>query len=563
MGLDKSLYGPLRNHQLALDPLPSLSRVYHAVLQEERLLVGPTVTPEVTEVMAFAVRNNPATAGSASSALDWRALRDAERLERNKIRCSYCNATRHDVNNCYIKSQKFPDWWGDRPRTLEEMKAKRGSSSRPQGGRPAGPDAAGTAAGTAGGPDAAGTVAAGPSSALTTTDMGRGKRPKFPSSRLKDFVVGTTADTSSDSDSSPDSPRSSGTLMSTMKFEAIYQFGDSLSDTGNLVRESNRGGVNYARLPYGQTFFHRATGRCSDGLLMVDFFALHFHLPLLNPILENGSDFTYGANFAVAGATALDTTTLASINISSTVTYSSLSTQIGWFKSLISSFCPNSTDCERSLQKSLVLMGEIGGNDYNFAFSQRKTMEQVYALIPQVVQTLKDTVIELIGLGVTNIVVPGNFPIGCVPLYLFQFETNDTSKYDELHCLKEYNEFSQFHNQRLIEAIKELQDQYPNVAIAYADYYSALRWVISHSFALGFEDGPEKACCSEGDNPYNYDPSRSCGSPGVPVCPNPAKRVSWDGIHMTQEGNRHLARWLLGQFLPELARQRKTNSFHA
>ncbi|KAH9606582.1 hypothetical protein KSS87_016752 [Heliosperma pusillum] len=247
--------------------------------------------------------------------------------------------------------------------------------------------------------------------------------------------------------------------MSTMKFEAIYQFGDSLSDTGNLVRESNRGGVNYARLPYGQTFFHRATGRCSDGLLMVDFF--------------------------VAGATALDTTTLASINISSTVTYSSLSTQIGWFKSLISSFCPNSTDCERSLQKSLVLMGEISGNDYNFAFSQRKTMEQVYALIPQVVQTLKDTVIELIGLGVTNIVVPGNFPIGCVPLYLFQFETNDTSKYDELHCLKEYNEFSQFHNQRLIEAIKELQDQYPNVAIAYADYYSALRWVISHSFALG------------------------------------------------------------------------------
>ncbi|XP_074315114.1 uncharacterized protein LOC141651294 [Silene latifolia] len=43
MGLDKSLYGPIQNHQLAIDPLPTLSRVYHAVIQEERLLVGPII----------------------------------------------------------------------------------------------------------------------------------------------------------------------------------------------------------------------------------------------------------------------------------------------------------------------------------------------------------------------------------------------------------------------------------------------------------------------------------------------------------------------------------------
>ncbi|XP_074266818.1 uncharacterized protein LOC141590106 [Silene latifolia] len=59
MGLDKSLYGPIRNHQLALDPLPSLSRVYHAVLQEERLLAAPIATPEVSDVMAFSVRGSP------------------------------------------------------------------------------------------------------------------------------------------------------------------------------------------------------------------------------------------------------------------------------------------------------------------------------------------------------------------------------------------------------------------------------------------------------------------------------------------------------------------------
>lgn len=64
------------------------------------------------------------------------------------------------------------------------------------------------------------------------------------------------------------------TSKTTMQFEAIYQFGDSLSDTGNLVREPTGAKSAFARLPYGQTYFHRPTGRCSDGLLMVDYFGM-------------------------------------------------------------------------------------------------------------------------------------------------------------------------------------------------------------------------------------------------------------------------------------------------
>lgn len=81
--------------------------------------------------------------------------------------------------------------------------------------------------------------------------------------------------------------------------------------------------------------------------------------------------------------------------------------------------------------------------------------------------------------------MPGNFPIGCVPLYLVKFETYDESKYDEYQCLKDYNEFSKYHNQLLVEAIQELQQENPNVAIVYGDYYSALTWVISHAPVLG------------------------------------------------------------------------------
>ncbi|KAF5196918.1 acetylajmalan esterase-like, partial [Thalictrum thalictroides] len=55
-------------------------------------------------------------------------------------------------------------------------------------------------------------------------------------------------------------------------YNAIYQFGDSISDTGNLIREGRPGTFSpFAHLPYGETTFGKATGRCSNGLLMIDF----------------------------------------------------------------------------------------------------------------------------------------------------------------------------------------------------------------------------------------------------------------------------------------------------
>ena len=52
---------------------------------------------------------------------------------------------------------------------------------------------------------------------------------------------------------------------------AIYSLGDSITDTGNLVKEAPPGAFETIKhLPYGVTL-GRPTGRCSDGLLMIDF----------------------------------------------------------------------------------------------------------------------------------------------------------------------------------------------------------------------------------------------------------------------------------------------------
>ena len=59
--------------------------------------------------------------------------------------------------------------------------------------------------------------------------------------------------------------------VSGQKFNAIFSFGDSMSDTGNLCVNGPPAGLTLTEPPYGETFFGRATCRCSDGRLVVDF----------------------------------------------------------------------------------------------------------------------------------------------------------------------------------------------------------------------------------------------------------------------------------------------------
>jgi len=54
------------------------------------------------------------------------------------------------------------------------------------------------------------------------------------------------------------------------RYHALFNFGDSLADAGNLIQNGTPEILATARLPYGQTYFGKPTGRCSDGRLVVD-----------------------------------------------------------------------------------------------------------------------------------------------------------------------------------------------------------------------------------------------------------------------------------------------------
>lgn len=70
-----------------------------------------------------------------------------------------------------------------------------------------------------------------------------------------------------------------------------------------------------------------------------------------------------------------------------------------------------SADIRKRLQSSLVLIGEIGGNDYNYALFG-KSVSEVEKLIPGVVRTIIDAA------KVSNIIVHSNLE---TVIYSFRF----------------------------------------------------------------------------------------------------------------------------------------------
>ncbi|KAL7116972.1 hypothetical protein ACP275_03G040900 [Erythranthe tilingii] len=338
-------------------------------------------------------------------------------------------------------------------------------------------------------------------------------------------------------------------------FQSLYQFGDSFSDTGNLNRILPAGPtIPAASLPYGETFPGSPTGRWSDGRLVIDFTAMALGIPLLNPYLDKNASFKNGVNFAVAASTALNSSFFTSRGIIVPTSVPSLNAQLTWFRTYLTSICLTPADCSYKLRSALIFVGEIGANDIIYPLAQRKSLQEIQTYVPFINQAIINITREIILDGALQIVVPGNFPLGCLPFGISVFGSNKSAvTYDEFGCVISLNNLVTFQNNDLKVGLDSLRREFPHAVIIYADYYNAFLSLLRHAPILGFDPRSVlEVCC--GSRNYNDEfidtlGPEFCGQTGVPVCPNPNRYIHWDGLHLTEAANRHISNIIVRNIL--------------
>ncbi|KAI3498696.1 hypothetical protein L1887_34474 [Cichorium endivia] len=284
---------------------------------------------------------------------------------------------------------------------------------------------------------------------------------------------------------------STSTLYVDGCYTSIISFGDSLADTGNLKQftsEQNQQPLHLFLPPYGETFFHQPTGRCSNGRLIIDFIAEYLNLPLVRPFFDGNvshmMELGKGVNYAVAFATALNSTFLEARGVHNPITTNiSLGVQLEWFRQ---SICANVSDCNHLIRHSLFLMGEIGGNDYNHALLAGKSIDEIGAYVPFVIETIISA-------------------INCLNFHTYN------GKIGTCWVGRQDNTSMQF-------------------------FRSPGKY--------GFENGALKACCGGGGS-LNYNSSILCADPSSTVCAQPDTYANWDGLHLTEAAYKVISKSLL------------------
>ncbi|GAA0140134.1 hypothetical protein Leryth_001516 [Lithospermum erythrorhizon] len=332
-------------------------------------------------------------------------------------------------------------------------------------------------------------------------------------------------------------------------YPAVFNFGDSNSDTGGLVASS----LGNLFPPNGQTYFKKPSGRFCDGRLIVDFLMDAMDLPFLNPYMDaiGAPIFRKGCNFAVAGSTVLPATATSI----SPFAFGLQVAQFFRFRDRITDIRKKSRKYDKYLpaadyfQKGLYLF-DIGQNDLAGAFYS-KTLDQILASIPTILLEFENGIKKLYDGGARSFWIHNTGPLGCLPQNIAKFGT-DPSKLDELGCVSSHNQAARLFNLQLHALCKKLQGQYTDSNVTYVDIFTIKSNLIANYSSNGFEQ-PIMACCGSGGPPLNYDSRLSCGETkiinGSPItakgCNDSTEYVSWDGIHYTEAANQYVSSQIL------------------
>ncbi|XP_047322551.1 GDSL esterase/lipase At3g27950-like [Impatiens glandulifera] len=320
------------------------------------------------------------------------------------------------------------------------------------------------------------------------------------------------------------------------QFPAIFNFGDSNSDTGSESAAFGR-----LPLPFGQTFFGKPSGRRSDGRLIIDFMAQRLRIPYLSAYLDSiGSNFRHGANFAYSGSTVMEM-----VCMNQPLHLVTQVREFQQFKQRIAelhnqgmnlylrNFLPRTQDFSKALY-----MIDSGQNDLYYGLTS-KPVKQVKAYIPSIIDQLALVIQTLYQEGARTFWIHNTGPIGCLPIMVKNNPPRHRNA-DKNGCIVSYNKVAKDFNIQLHDKISRLRTQMQDALIVYVDMYSAKYSIIDQAKKLGLRDGLEPCC-----GPLKEGNIRGKEIQNGTCCSNPNEYINWDNTHYTEAANNWVANFII------------------
>ncbi|BBN08672.1 hypothetical protein MPTK1_4g13460 [Marchantia polymorpha subsp. ruderalis] len=340
---------------------------------------------------------------------------------------------------------------------------------------------------------------------------------------------------------------------------AFFNFGTSLTDTGNILNEFPFSPeitkfADPENPPYGDAFFRRPAKRYCNGRLIPDFISLAFDVPLLDaytsPTVFN---FRHGLNFAGD---------LVGVSSDGKSLPLFLPLQIKQFIRFKSSAltAQSQVECLSSIsslpprihfQEGLYTL-EFGSSDIRSALQRGlSTASILQNIIPAAVKSVLGAVQILYQYEARNFLIYNIFPQGCSPQILTLLDEADLTK-DDLGCIAEINQLDEAYNSQLFLGLEFLRASLPDTNIILFDFYNATIEMLRNPSEYGFDPNSTlSTCCgAAGIGDYNFNPNATCATSGSNKCADPDKYIFWDGIHFTESFYRIMSKFILtGQFL--------------
>ncbi|MBA0733249.1 hypothetical protein Gogos_017284, partial [Gossypium gossypioides] len=281
-----------------------------------------------------------------------------------------------------------------------------------------------------------------------------------------------------------------GANLPPCQFPAIYNFGDSNSDTGGISAA-----FEPIRAPYGVPYFHKPSGRDSDGRLIIDFIAERLKLPYLHAYLNSlGANFRHGANFATGGSTIRrPNETIYEYGISPFGLDMQI-IQFEQFKARATEMYNQAKDpsekdklpIPEDFSKALYTF-DIGQNDLSVGF-RKLSFDQLRASIPDIINQLASAVhvcfvlrvyvaltfpffedipanIHLYEQGGRSFWIHNTGPIGCLPVNFFYILNPEPGYVDQYGCVKKQNEMAMEFNRQIKDRVIKLRTELPEASI--------------------------------------------------------------------------------------------------